>query len=90
MQKKNDEKIVKTRVSSSYTRVVGNVKIDVINTKQNPENLSKKAASKKWAVIATKNNRVSCIGVSDKKYPAIDMLLAHEKILKAEIAKKDE
>ena len=90
MEKKTEEKIVKTRVSSSYTRVVGNVRIDVINTKQNPENLSKKAASKKWAVIATNGSRVSCIGVSDKKYPAIDILLSHEKVLKAEIAKKDE
>ena len=90
MSEKIEEKTVKTRVSSAYTRVVGNVKIDVVNTKQNPEGLPKKALQAKWAVIATKNNRVSCIGVSDKKYPAIDMLLAHEKILKAEIAKKDE
>tara|TARA_R110001632_G_scaffold58277_1_gene142014 strand:- start:155 stop:427 length:273 start_codon:yes stop_codon:yes gene_type:complete len=90
MENKTDEKIAKTRVSSSYTRVVGNVRIDVINTKQNPENLPKKALSQKWAVIATKGNRVSTIGTSAKKYPAIDILLSHEKILKAEIAKKDE
>jgi len=90
MPKENEEKIVRTRVSSAYTRVVGNVKIDVVNTKQNPEGLPKKALQKKWAVIATKNNRVSTIGTTTKKYPAIDILLAHEKILKAELAKKDE
>lgn len=89
MEKIEEKKIV-TRISSSYTRVVGNVKIDVINSKQNPENLPKKALSQKWAVIATKGNRVQCIGVSSKKYPAIDILLSHEKMLKAEAAKKDE
>ena len=71
MSEKIEEKTVKTRVSSAYTRVVGNVKIDVVNTKQNPEGLPKKA-------------------LQAKKYPAIDILLAHEKILKAAAAKKDE
>jgi hypothetical protein len=90
MPEKTEEKTVKMpRLSSGYTRVVGNVKLDVINVKQNPGNLPKKA-NKKWAVLATKNGRSRVIGATDKKYPAIDILLAEEKVLKAAAAKKDE
>ena len=78
------------RVSSAYTRVVGNVKIDVVNVKQHSGAALPKKASKKWAVLARNGKKMTVIGTSEKKYPAIDILLAHEKILKAEAAKKDE
>lgn len=73
------------RVSSAYTRVVGNKQFDVVNTKQQA-GLPKKAYTKKWAVIRTTGNRRAVIGSTDKKYPAIDVLLAAEKVAKAEAA----
>ena len=86
----NEKEMKMPRISSAYTRVVGNVKIDVVNAKQNPEGLPQKAKTQKWAVIARNGKKTTVIGTSSKKYPAIDILLAHEKILKAEIAKKSE
>lgn len=77
-----------TRVSSAYTRVVGNVTIDVVNVKQHQGAALPKKASKKWAVIARNGKKLSVIGATDKKYPAIDILLAHEKVLKAKEAEK--
>jgi len=76
------------RVSSAYTRVVGNKTLNVINTKQTP-GLPKKAYNKKWVVIQQNGNRMKVVGNSDKKYPAIDILLAAEKQLKAEAAKAE-
>lgn len=78
------------RISSAYTRVVGNIKIDVVNAKQNPEGLPQRAKVQKWAVISRNGKKTTVVGTSSKKYPAIDILLAHEKILKAAAAKKDE
>ena len=97
MPAKNDKKqpaetVVKpVRMSSGYTRVVGTVKLDVVNTRQNPD-VKTTRGKKKWEVIATNltTNRITHVGTTDKKYPAIDILLAHEKMLKAEAAKKDE
>lgn len=80
---------MKTRISSSYTRVVGNIVIDVVNTRQNPD-VPAKAKSTKWVVLARNGKKTTIVGRSAKKYPAIDILLAHEKILKAAAAKKDD
>lgn len=93
MPAKNDEKAPATkkavRVSSAYTRVVGTVKLDVVNTRQNPDQKTTRG-KKKWEVIATNlnTNRVTHVGTSDKKYPAIDILLNREKKLKADAAEK--
>lgn len=89
MEKATENEPVKNvRVSSAYTRVVGNVTLNVINTKQTP-GLPKKAYNKKWVVIQMNGNRSKVVGNSDKKYPAIDILLAAEKQLKAEAAKAE-
>jgi hypothetical protein len=77
-----------TRVSSAYTRQVGNVRIDVVNVKQHTGAALPKKASKKWAVIARNGKKLSVIGATAHKYPAIDILLAHEKMLKAKEAAK--
>ena len=73
------------RRSSAYTRVVANTRLEVINVKQND---APSRAKKKWAVIAINGKRTTLIGQSDKKYPAIDILLATEKKLKAAEADK--
>lgn len=75
------------RVSSAYTRVVGTVRLDVVNTQQNK---GTNRGKKKWEVIATNlnTNRRTHVGMSDKKYPAIDVLLNREKKLKADAAAK--
>tara|TARA_R110001592_G_scaffold322788_3_gene601796 strand:+ start:1753 stop:2037 length:285 start_codon:yes stop_codon:yes gene_type:complete len=73
------------RRSSAYTRVVANTRLEVINVKQNA---APARAKKKWAVIAINGKRTTLIGQSDKKYPAIDILLATEKKLKAAEADK--
>lgn len=83
------EKVKTTRVSSAYTRVVGNHTLDVVNTKQQT-GLPKKAYNKKWVVLMTKGNRRTIVAQTDKKYPSIDALLLKEKELKAAEAKKDE
>tara|TARA_R110001632_G_scaffold231312_1_gene369674 strand:- start:59 stop:355 length:297 start_codon:yes stop_codon:yes gene_type:complete len=75
------------RRSSAYTRVVANTRLEVINVKQNPNDAPSRA-KKKWAIIACNGNRTTLIGQSDKKYPAIDILLATEKKLKAAEADK--
>lgn len=77
------------RNSSAYTRVVANTRLEVVNAKQNPNDVTQKV-TKKWAVIAHNGNRKKLIGQSDKKYPAIDILLATEKLLKAAEAKKSD
>ena len=79
------------RVSSAYTRVVGNIKLDVVNTQQNPD-MKTNRGKKKWEVIATNlnTNRRTHVGATDKKYPAIDVLLNREKKLKADAAKKND
>lgn len=73
------------RRSSAYTRVVANTRLEVVNTKQNA---APARAKKKWAVLAINGKRTTLIGQSDKKYPAIDILLATEKKLKAAEADK--
>ena len=85
MSDKKDEKtedvIIRSKVSSAYTRHVGNIRIDVINTKQN--DVSKKASKTKWAVIVTNGKKTSVHSNHAKKYDAIDSLRAHEIVLKA-------
>jgi hypothetical protein len=85
-----DAEVVKKqpRKSSDYIRVVGDVRISVVNTKQNPNDVPKKARDKKWAVIATSPTKSggwkkATISMNDKKYDAISALLNHEIALKA-------
>tara|TARA_R110001592_G_scaffold322788_4_gene601797 strand:- start:64 stop:369 length:306 start_codon:yes stop_codon:yes gene_type:complete len=89
-KKKPTESVAKpVRVSSAYTRVVGTVRLDVVNTRQNPAEKTTRG-KKKWEVIATNltTNRRTHVGTTDKKYPAIDVLLNREKKLKADAAEK--
>jgi hypothetical protein len=85
-EKKKEETVKTVRMSSAYTRRVGNATLNVYNTKQTP-GLTKKAYDKKWVVIQQTGNRSKIIGQTDKKYDSIDILLAAEIGLK-EAAKK--
>jgi hypothetical protein len=76
------------RTSSAYTRVVGNKRFEVLNTKQTKD-LPKKAYNTKWAVVRYEGNRIAVIGNTAKKYDAIDILLRAE-IAAKEAAKKDD
>jgi len=84
-QPKDETVATPVRRSSAYTRVVANTRLEVINTKQND---APARAKKKWAVVAINGKRTTLIGQTDKKYPAIDILLATEKKLKAAEADK--
>lgn len=81
---KNEEEKKTIRMSSAYTRIVGNDKLDVINTKQTP-GLVKKAYNTKWIVLKTTGNRTAIIAQTDKKYDSIDILLATEIELKKKL-----
>jgi hypothetical protein len=89
MSKKNDEKtdeevVIRSKVSSAYTRHVGTIRIDVINTTQN--DVSKKASQQKWAVLVDDTNNKKAAKLHSghaKKSDAIASLRAHEIVLKA-------
>ena len=86
---KTEETMIRSRVSSAYTRVVGKDTLNVYNTKQTP-GLPKKAYDKKWVVIRTNGRRNFVVASTDKKYPAIDVLRATEIELKAAAKKAAE
>ena len=88
-QPKTETEPVVVRVSSAYTRVVGTIRLDVVNTRQNPDQKTTRG-KKKWEIIATNlaTSRRTHVGTTDKKYPAIDVLLNREKKLKADAAEK--
>ena len=91
LKTENETQPIVVRMSSAYTRVVGNISIDVVNTRQNA-NIPQKAKDlrEKWVVLSKNGNRTTIVGKSSKKYDAIDILLAHEKVLKVkEIAKAE-
>jgi hypothetical protein len=71
----------RSRVSSTYARVVGNHRVEVINTKQ--RNDGPKGNHKKWIVVDFNGRRKDLVGQCDKKYDAIKVLLEHEIALKA-------
>lgn len=76
------------RQSSAYERRVGEVLIEVVNTRQRPDDVPKTYRDKKWVVVArspTKsgNVRSTKLAACDKKYDAIRALLDHEIALKA-------
>ena len=73
---------IRSKVSSAFTRFVGEIRVDVVNTKQNDE-VPKKAKAQKWAVIVTNGKRTKVHSTHSKKYDAIDALRAHEIELKA-------
>ena len=73
----------RSSVSSAYTRIVGNARIDVINASQRPDDVPK-SVTEKWAVIVTVGKRKpALVTQSSRKYDAIAALLAHETELKA-------
>ena len=78
---KNEEPTIRSKISSAFTRHVGNLRIDVVNTRQNP--VSKKADKQKWAVIVTNGKKVKLHSGHAKKSDAIASLRAHEIVLKA-------
>ena len=69
------------RTSSAYVRVVGNHRVEVINTKQ--RNDGPRGNHKKWIVVDFNGRRKTLVGQADKKYDAIDILLKHEIDLKS-------
>lgn len=76
-----EPKPTRSRVSSAYTRVVGNHRVEVINTKQSDD--GPKGNHKKWIVVDFNGRRKDLVGQCDKKYDAIKVLLQHEVALKA-------
>jgi len=82
---KNDTaaKVLRSKVSSAYTRIVGEVRIDLFNTKQTTD-LPKKAYTKKWALIEQKGKRQIVRGTFARKYDGIDALRVLEANMKAE------
>ena len=75
------------RPSSAFTRKVGNIQLDVINARQNPDSVPKSVKSK-WCVLEVNGKSRKVLSQGDKKYPMIDDLRAREVILKAQAAKK--
>ena len=94
-QKGDDQPKKVVRQSSAYERRVGEVLIEVVNTRQRPDDVPKTYRDKKWVVVArapTKSggSRTTKIGACDKKYDAIRVLLDHEIALKAANKEKDD
>ncbi len=77
------------KASSGFIRVVGKITLEVVNTKQRPDDVTAKARQQKWAVMEYVGNSKKFIAGSDKKYPAIDVLRAREVELKAAAQKDD-
>lgn len=71
----------RSSVSSGYVRVVGKVTVEVVNTKQRPDDVTKAALKQKWAVMTYAGKRRSLISGHTAKYAAIAALLAHEQTL---------
>mgnify|MGYP001275195814 CR=1 FL=1 len=92
-QNQNDEP-KRSRKSSEYIRVVGEQRIEVVNTKQRPDDVPKKARDKKWAVIVTVPTksggwRKLTVSTNDRKSDAIRALLDKEIALKAAAQESD-
>ena len=87
-----EEKAPTTRLSSAFVRVVGNTRIEVVNTKQRPDETTARARSKKWAVMTFtgESAKKAFLYGSDKKYDAIEYLKLHELKLKAAAANADD
>ena len=80
------EKVLRSKVSSAYTRIVGTSRIDLVNTKQT-EGLPKKAYNQKWALIVVTGKRTKVVDTFPAKYTGIAAL----RVLEAEmITKNDE
>ena len=77
------------RKASGFIRVVGKTTLEVVNTKQRPDDVTAKAKQAKWAVMEYVGNSKKLVGGFDKKYPAIDVLRAREVELKAAAQKDD-
>ncbi len=76
---------IRSKVSSAFTRFVGKIRIDVVNTKQNTD-VPKKALAQKWAVLVSDGTKrkPKVHSVHGKKSDAITSLRQHEIELKAE------
>ena len=80
---KNVENPKPIRLSSAFTRQVGNIRLEVYNTNQIPD-LPKKAYATKWVVAKIVGNRKPAIVYNnDNKTPAIKFLRDLEIELKA-------
>ena len=74
----------RSRQSSEYSRVVGKIKVAVINTKQSPKDATAAAVKKaKWAVMEYAGKTKKLVSSHAKKADAIASLLAREIELKA-------
>jgi len=76
---------IRSKISSAFTRFVGQIRIDVVNTKQNTD-VPKKAQAQKWAVLVSDGTKrkPKVHSVHGKKSSAITALRQHEIELKAE------
>ena len=95
--KGDDQEVAKKqpRQSSGYIRVVGDVRIEVINTRQRPDDVPKTYRDKKWVVMTTAPTksggiRRGKVSSNERKYDAIRALLDHEIALKAALKKEND
>lgn len=88
MTDKTDTTTKVAKNSSAFVRVVGKVRLEVVNTKQNPSAVNVKAKQSKWAVMEYVGKQKKLVKGFNKKYDAIDLLRAREIALKAAAQKK--
>jgi len=72
------------KVSSAFTRVVGKIQLNVVNSRQNKTPASVKS---KWCVLEVNGKKTKVHSQGDKKYDQIDSLRAREIALKAKAQK---
>tara|TARA_R100000808_G_C2065307_1_gene95015 strand:+ start:350 stop:595 length:246 start_codon:yes stop_codon:yes gene_type:complete len=70
-------------VSSGFVRHVGDVRIEVVNTKQRADEVTKAAMDYKWAVMVYNGKKKSLVKGFARKYDAIAALQAHEHKLRS-------
>lgn len=70
-------------VSSGFVRHVGDVRIEVVNTTQRSDEVTKAAAKFKWAVMVYSGKKKSLVSGHARKYDAIAALQAHEHKLRS-------
>ena len=73
----------RSSVSSGFVRVVGEVRIEVVNTTTRTAEVTKAAAKFKWAVMTYNGKKKSLVSGHARKYDAIAALRAHEHMLRS-------
>ena len=73
----------RSSVSSGFVRIVGDVRIEVINTITRADEATKAAAKFKWAVMTYNGKKKSLVSGHARKGDAIAALRAHEHTLRS-------